>query len=55
MTIQAPFIDEKTIQGRCKVLAEEFKSGKRKCLSSVLEAKSSTIDSLNQEDAYQDV
>lgn len=34
--LQAPFIDEKTIQARCKVLADEFNSGNRKCFDLTL-------------------
>ena len=55
LTLQAPFIDEKSIRARCKVLAEEFKSGKRKCFNLTLREQEAKIDTVNQDDAYESV
>ena len=37
LTIQAPFIDEKTIQERCQRIAENFQSKRRKCFTPMVE------------------
>lgn len=51
-TIQAPFVDEKTIKQRCAVIAEQFQKGKKKMLSPMLgEAAKAQVDNVIS-DAY---
>lgn len=52
VTLQAPFIEEKTIQARCKVLANEFSSGKRKCFDLTVGKKEEKKKRENLSDMY---
>ena len=52
MTVQAPYIDEKTILSRCSEIAGEFQTGKRKCFNPLLGEEEIAEHEATSEDVF---